>query len=113
MKNLLNRDFLKRLSFIACLLGFAVLLSGCSDLLSEKISSEYGSVSINSERAVFVDDIKSAKATICGYNSLGSKFEIKTGLAAVSGGLATFPAVENIPVSKNVVIEVQAYGDSR
>ena len=112
MKNLLNRDFLKRLSFIACLLGFAVLLSGCSDLLSEKISSEYGSVSINSERAVFVDDIKSAKATICGYNSLGSKFEIKTGLAAVSGGLATFPAVENIPVSKNVVIEVQAYGDS-
>ncbi len=112
MKNLLNRDFLKRLSFIACLLGFAVLLSGCSDLLSEKISSEYGSVSINSERAVFVDDIKSAKATICGYNSLGSKFEIGTGLAAVSGGLATFPAVENIPVSKNVVIEVQAYGDS-
>lgn len=112
MKNLLNRDFLKRLSFIACLLGFAVLLSGCSDLLSEKISSEYGSVSINSERAVFVDDIKSAKATICGYNSLGSKFEIETGLAAVSGGLATFPAVENIPVSKNVVIEVQAYGDS-
>lgn len=103
---------LKVLSFAALVLG-AVLSTSCSDLISEKNYSEYGSVSIfTGERAVFVEEIKSAKAKIYGFDSAGEKFTKETDVLSVSSGSGTLPVINGIPVSKNAVVEVQAYGDS-
>lgn len=103
---------LKVLSFAALVLG-AVLSTSCSDLISEKNYSEYGSVSIfTGERAVFVEEIKSAKAKIHGFDSAGEKFTKETDVLSVSSGSGTLPVINGIPVSKNAVVEVQAYGDS-
>lgn len=103
---------LKVLSFAALVLG-AVLSTSCSDLISEKNYSEYGSVSIfTGERAVFVEEIKSAKAKIHGFDSAGEKFTKETDVLSVSSGSGTLPVINGIPVSKNTVVEVQAYGDS-
>lgn len=103
---------LKVLSLAALVLG-AVLSTSCSDLISEKNYSEYGSVSIfTGERAVFVEEIKSAKAKIYGFDSAGEKFTKETDVVGVSSGSGTLPVINGIPVSKNAVVEVQAYGDS-
>lgn len=103
---------LKVLSLAALVLG-AVLSTSCSDLISEKNYSEYGSVSIfTGERAVFVEEIKSAKAKIYGFDSAGEKFTKETDVLSVSSGSGTLPVINGIPVSKNAVVEVQAYGDS-
>lgn len=103
---------LKVLSLAALVLG-AVLSTSCSDLISEKNYSEYGSVSIfTGERAVFVEEIKSAKAKIHGFDSAGEKFTKETDVLSVSSGSGTLPVINGIPVSKNAVVEVQAYGDS-
>lgn len=103
---------LKVLSLAALVLG-AVLSTSCSDLISEKNYSEYGSVSIFiGERAVFVEEIKSAKAKIYGFDSAGKKFTKETDVVGVSSGSGTLPVINGIPVSKNAVVEVQAYGDS-
>ena len=103
---------LKVLSLAALVLG-AVLSTSCSDLISEKNYSEYGSVSIfTGERAVFVEEIKSAKAKIYGFDSAGEKFTKETDVVSVSSGSGTLPVINGIPVSKNAVVEVQAYGDS-
>lgn len=103
---------LKVLSLAALVLG-AVLSTSCSDLISEKNYSEYGSVSIFiEERAVFVEEIKSAKAKIYGFDSAGKKFTKETDVVGVSSGSGTLPVINGIPVSKNAVVEVQAYGDS-
>lgn len=103
---------LKVLSLAALVLG-AVLSTSCSDLISEKNYSEYGSVSIfTGERAVFVEEIKSAKAKIYGFDSAGKKFTKETDVVGVSSGSGTLPVINGIPVSKNAVVEVQAYGDS-
>lgn len=103
---------LKVLSLAALVLG-AVLSTSCSDLISEKNYSEYGSVSIfTGERAVFVDEIKSAKAKIYGFDSAGKKFTKETDVVSVSSGSGALPVINGIPVSKNAVVEVQAYGDS-
>ncbi len=103
---------LKVLSLAALVLG-AVLSTSCSDLISEKNYSEYGSVSIfTGERAVFVEEIKSAKAKIYGFDSAGEKFTKETGVVSVSSGSGALPVINGIPVSKNAVVEVQAYGDS-
>ena len=103
---------LKVLSLAALVLG-AVLSTSCSDLISEKNYSEYGSVSIFiGERAVFVEEIKSAKAKIYGFDSAGKKFTKETDAVGVSSGSGTLPVINGIPVSKNAVVEVQAYGDS-
>lgn len=103
---------LKVLSLAALVLG-AVLSTSCSDLISEKNYSEYGSVSIfTGERAVFVEEIKSAKAKIYGFDSAGKKFTKETDVVGVSSGSGTLPVIDGIPVSKNAVVEVQAYGDS-
>lgn len=103
---------LKVLSLAALVLG-AVLSTSCSDLISEKNYSEYGSVSIFiGERAVFVEEIKSAKAKIYGFDSAGKKFTKETDVVSVSSGSGTLPVINGIPVSKNAVVEVQAYGDS-
>lgn len=103
---------LKVLSLAALVLG-AVLSTSCSDLISEKKYSEYGSVSIfTGERAVFVEEIKSAKAKIYGFDSAGEKFTKETDVVSVSSGSGTLPVINGIPVSKNAVVEVQAYGDS-
>lgn len=103
---------LKVLSLAALVLG-AVLSTSCSDLISEKNYSEYGSVSIfTGERAVFVEEIKSAKAKIYGFDSAGKNFTKETDVVSVSSGSGTLPVINGIPVSKNAVVEVQAYGDS-
>lgn len=103
---------LKVLSLAALVLG-AVLSTSYSDLISGKNCSEYGSVSIFiGERAVFVEEIKSAKAKIYGFDSAGKKFTKETDVVGVSSGSGTLPVINGIPVSKNAVVEVQAYGDS-
>lgn len=103
---------LKVLSLAALVLG-AVLSASCSDLISGKNYSEYGSVSIFiGERAVFVEEIKSAKAKIYGFDSAGKKFTKETDAMGVSSGSGTLPVINGIPVSKNAVVQVQAYGDS-
>lgn len=103
---------LKVLSLAALVLG-AVLSTSCSDLISGKNYSEYGSVSIFiGERAVFVEEIKSAKAKIYGFDSAGKKFTKETDVVGVSSGSGTLPVINGIPVSKNAVVEVQSYGDS-
>mgnify|MGYP000284382560 CR=1 FL=1 len=103
---------LKVLSLAALVLG-AVLSTSCSDLISEKNYSEYGSVSIfTGERAVFVEEIKSAKAKIYGFDSAGEKFTKETDAVGVTSGSGTLPVINGIPVSRNAVVEVQAYGDS-
>ncbi len=103
---------LKVFSLAALVLG-AVLSTSCSDLISEKNYSEYGSVSIFiEERAVFVEEIKSAKAKIYGFDSAGKKFTKETDVVGVSSGSGTLPVINGIPVSKNAVVEVQSYGDS-
>ena len=103
---------LKVLSLAALVLG-AVLSTSCSDLISGKNYSEYGSVSIfTGERAVFVEEIKSAKAKIYGFDSAGKKFTKETDVVSVSSGSGALPVINGIPVSKNAVVEVQAYGDS-
>ena len=103
---------LKLFSAVALIFG-VVLFSGCSELDSEKNDLEYGSISIGSEtRAIFVDDIKSAKVKISGFDSNGEKFEKSAPVTPVEKGVGTFSRIEQIPATKNAVVQVQAYGDS-
>mgnify|MGYP004503716219 FL=1 len=103
---------LKMFSAVALIFG-VVLFSSCSDLVSEKNDLEYGSISINSEtRAVFVDDIKSATVKISGFDSNGKKFEKSAPVTPVEKGKGTFSTIEQIPVTKNAVVQVQAFGNS-
>lgn len=103
---------LKLFSAVALIFG-VVLFSGCSDLDSEKNDLEYGSISIGSEtRAIFVDDIKSAKVKISGFDSNGEKFEKSAPVTPVEKGVGVFSRIEQIPATKNAVVQVQAYGDS-
>lgn len=104
---------LKMLSAVALIFG-VVLVSGCSDLVPEKNDLEYGSVAVNSgSRAVFAGEIKNAKAVVSGFNSSGEKFEIASSeFSSVEDGKGVLPVIEKIPVSKNVVVKIQAYGGS-
>ena len=101
---------LKMFSAVALFLG-VLLISGCSELVPEKNGLEYGSVAINAgSRAVFVDEIKNAKVSVSGFNSSGEKFETPASeFSSVSDGKGVLPVIEKIPVSKNVVVKVQAY----
>lgn len=101
---------LKMFSAVALFLG-VLLISGCSELVPEKNGLEYGSVAINAgSRAVFVDEIKNAKVSVSGFNSSGEKFETPASeFSSVSDGKGALPVIEKIPVSKNVVVKVQAY----
>lgn len=101
---------LKMFSAVALFLG-VLLISGCSELVPEKNGLEYGSVAINAgSRAVFVDEIKNAKVSVSGFNSSGEKFETPASeFSSVSDGKGILPVIEKIPVSKNVVVKVQAY----
>lgn len=104
----------KVLSVVSMIFG-VMLFSSCSDLISEKNGVEYGSISITPEsRAIFAGDIKTAKAKISGFDSNGEKFEKYASSADVEEGTGkgTFSRIEKIPVAKNAVVEVQAYGDS-
>ena len=103
---------LKVLSVISLIFG-VVLFSSCSDLVSEKNDLEYGSISINSgTRAVFIDDIKSATVKISGFDSNGKKFEKSAPVTFIEKGVGTFSRIEQIPATKNAVVQVQAYSDS-
>lgn len=101
---------LKIFSAVALFLG-VLLISGCSELVPEKNGLEYGSVAINAgSRSVFVDEIKNAKVSVSGFNSSGEKFETPASeFSSVNGGKGILPVIEKIPVSKNVVVKVQAY----
>lgn len=100
---------------VASLIFGVMLFSSCSDLISEKNDVEYGSISITPEsRAIFAGDIKAAKAKISGFDSNGEKFEKYASSVDIEEGTGkgTFSRIEKIPVAKNAVVEVHAYGDS-
>lgn len=78
-----------------------------SDSVSENSVSES-----SSSRAVYTDDIKSAVVTISGFDSKGEKFTKSSGTVNVSGGKGSGILIEDIPVSKNVCVKVQAFSDS-
>lgn len=78
-----------------------------SDSVSENPISES-----SSSRAVYTDDIKSAVVTISGFDSKGEKFTKSSGTVNVSGGKGSGILIEDIPVSKNVCVKVQAFSDS-
>ena len=112
------KKFLKKkyLSFVGvlCLLGIFVGFSACTNLLEERSEAEspgaLGSVSINdANRAVFVDDISYAVATVTGTGiNAGSE---PSGKSDISGGKGTL-SVSGIPAGKNRIVTVQAYSSS-
>ncbi len=112
------KKFLKKkyLSFVGvlCLFGIFVGFSACTNLLEErsetKDSGALGSVSINdANRAVFVDDISYAVATVTGTGiKAGSE---PSGKSDISGGKGTL-SVSGIPAGKNRIVTVQAYSSS-
>lgn len=104
------KKFLESSLFLAGFL-FLLLASGCSNGLEQKFEAapdsgkNYGTlvVGAKSSRAVQVDEISSADVCV-----LGS--DMKTVFAEnvqISGGKGSF-TIENIPVGKNRVIQVQA-----
>lgn len=118
MLNSAVEDTMKKLgikSLLLVLSASAVLISGCSNSLDERSdgldSGEFGSVSINdgSGRAVFVDDISYAIATVTGTGiNAGSE---PTGKSDISSGKGTL-SVQKIPAGKNRIITVQAFSSS-
>lgn len=119
---------------------FCLLLTfGCKDSIDGFSGEEYGSLRVHaselssgisasgtssdsvsenpisaspSSRAVYTDDIKSAVVTISGFDSKGEKFTKSSGTVNVSGGKGSGILIEDIPVSKNVCVKVQAFSDS-
>ncbi len=94
---------------------------GCKDSI-DGLSGEFGSLRVcvselssesSSSRAVFADDIKSAVVTVSGFDSEGSVFEKSSGTVSVSGGKGSGILIEDIPVSNNVCVKVQAFSDSK
>lgn len=102
----------KKLFSVFSLFLSAFVFFSCVDLDSEKTDLEYGSISLNAERAVYVSELKSARAEVFGFDSNGEKFVISAGPVQISGGKGSFDEIKNIPVSKNVVVKIQAYYDS-
>ncbi len=102
--------------FYGALFAAVVLVfCGCNPELyvNKNISLQYGSLSVNSQtRAVFTGDIKSAKVEISGFDSTGKEFCKSASTDSVQNGYGIFPSIEQIPVTKNAVVKVQAYGDS-
>lgn len=94
-------------------LASAVIIAGCSNSLDERSGSSenpsaVGSVFVNDgdSRAIFVDGIVSAVATVTGTGiKNGSE---PTGRSDVSAGKGTL-SVSGIPAGKNRIITVQAY----
>ena len=94
-------------------LASAVIIAGCSNSLDERSDSSenpsaVGSVFVNDgdSRAIFVDGIVSAVATVTGTGiKNGSE---PTGRSDVSAGKGTL-SVSGIPAGKNRIITVQAY----
>ena len=94
-------------------LASAVIIAGCSNSLDERSDSSenpsaVGSVFVNDgdSRAIFVDGIVSAVATVTGTGiKNGSE---PTGRSDVSAGKGTL-FVSGIPAGKNRIITVQAY----
>lgn len=94
-------------------LASAVIIAGCSNSLDERSDSSenpsaVGSVFVNDgdSRAIFVDGIVSAVATVTGTGiKNGSE---PTGRSDVSAGKGTL-SVFGIPAGKNRIITVQAY----
>ncbi len=101
---------MKKFNFLFLVLPF---LFGCANIFDENNSnqSEYGSISVGNEsRAIFVDDIKAAKASVYGFDSSGNKFT-KSVTATVKNGAGSF-TISEIPVCKNAVLEIESYGDT-
>lgn len=113
------KSFAKK-CFFAVSAFFVLFIVGCNNFIEDKSdfhSAEYGSLSVSllkeePSRSVFVDEIKSAIVTVCGYDASGEKFERSSGVVRVSGGKGSNIEVNTIPVTKNAVITVQAYGDA-
>lgn len=108
------KKFLESSLFLAGFL-FLLLASGCSNGLEQKFEAgpdsgkNYGTlvVGAKSSRAVQVDEISAADVCV-----LGSDMEtVFAENVQISGGKGSF-TIENIPVGKNRVIQVQAKSSS-
>ena len=110
------------LSVFILLLQSVILFSfvSCKQLSFSTGKEElYGSLEVyagtevsSSAREIYRGGIKSAIVTVSGYDSTGKSFEKSSDLVEVSGGKASEITVKDIPLCKNAVVFVQAYGDS-
>lgn len=92
-------------------LGFALLFTGCSNLVEENTeqSSEYGTLIYGEDiRAVNVDSVKTAKVFVTG-NGITSPLTSEATKVEKGRGSVT---IEKIPVGKNRIVTVQGYSDS-
>lgn len=92
-------------------LGFALLFTGCSNLVEENTeqSSEYGTLIYGEDiRAINVDSVKTAKVFVTG-NGITSPLTSEATKVEKGRGSVT---IEKIPVGKNRIVTVQGYSDS-
>lgn len=92
-------------------LGFALLFTGCSNLVEENTeqSSEYGTLIYGEDiRAINVDSVKKAKVFVTG-NGITSPLTSESTKVEKGRGSVT---IEKIPVGKNRIVTVQGYSDS-
>lgn len=91
-------------------LGFALLFTGCSNLVEENMeqSSEYGTLIYGEDiRAINVDSVKTAKVFVTG-NGITSPLTSEATKVEKGRGSVT---IEKIPVGKNRIVTVQGYSD--
>lgn len=91
-------------------LGFALLFTGCSNLIEENTeqSSEYGTLIYGEDiRAINVDSVKMAKVFVTGN---GITSPLTSGATKVEKGRGSV-TIEKIPVGKNRIVTVQGYSD--
>lgn len=92
-------------------LGFALLFTGCSNLVEENTeqSSEYGTLIYGEDiRAINVDSVKTAKVFVTG-NGITSPLTSEATKVEKGRGSVT---IEKNPVGKNRIVTVQGYSDS-
>lgn len=92
-------------------LGFALLFTGCSNLVEENTeqSSEYGTLIYGEDiRAINVDSVKTAKVFVTG-NGITSPLTSEATKVEKGRGSVT---IEKIPIGKNRIVTVQGYSDS-
>lgn len=91
-------------------LGFALLFTGCSNLIEENTeqSSEYGTLIYGEDiRAINVDSVKMAKVFVTGN---GITSPLTSGATKVEKGRGSV-TIEKIPVGKNRIVTVRGYSD--
>lgn len=92
-------------------LGFALLFTGCSNLIEENTeqSSEYGTLIYGEDiRAINVDSVKMAKVFVTG-NGITSPLTSEATKVEKGRGSVT---ITKIPIGKKRIVTVQGYSDS-